>query len=125
MFKKLLAVVAITVVTSTTFAAKVRSARLDQSKQNILIDVTYGGGCGEHKFTLKVGGCLESAPVQCGAQLIEETDDYCEGLIGETISISLQEAGLTGAYYSNASLTIFGDLDSTGNERTQANITLP
>jgi hypothetical protein len=92
------------------FAVEVKSAKLDASKENILVDVAYGGGCEEHSFSLKVGACLESFPAQCRATLVDSNStDRCEAYIHETVVISLKESGLTDSYYKRASLTIAGD----------------
>ncbi len=109
----------------SAFAAQVKSAKLDAQKKNILIDVTYGGGCGEHEFSLKMEGCAESMPVQCHADLIEKTDDGCLALISATVTISLKEYGLTESYYRNGSLTIYGDKDWQTNKLSSATVRLP
>ncbi|MCM2324036.1 MAG: hypothetical protein NDJ90_12320 [Oligoflexia bacterium] len=93
----------------SAFGAEVKSARLDAQKQNILIDVVYGGGCGEHEFSLKmVGGCLETYPVRCTAELVERTNDMCEALIADTVVISLEKYGLNDSYFERATLKIVG-----------------
>ncbi len=126
MFKCLVLTFTIFLFAGNSFAAKVRSARMDQSNTHILIDVTYAGGCSEHKFALKLDDhCLESSPVQCTAELVESTNDGCEALIGETISISLEEAGLNDPYFAGASLTILGDLDWQTNKPSSVQVTLP
>lgn len=107
------------------FSATVKSAKLDAANQNILIDVVYGGGCGQHQFSLKVGGCLESYPVQCTAVLEHKTNDMCEALIYETVVINLKQAGLNNPYYSEGWLTIQGDLDFTTNKLSEATVRLP
>lgn len=107
------------------FGASIKSAGLDAENKNILINVTYGGGCGKHDFSLKLKGCAESAPVQCQADLIEQTDDHCEALLSRTVVISLENAGLTESYYKNGTLTIFGDLDWQTNQKTKATVKLP
>lgn len=123
---KTLVLAAMIVMTAApSFAATVRGAKLDASGKNVLIDVTYGGGCGKHEFSLKTRGCAESYPVQCYAQLIEKTDDMCEALVGTTVVINLAEAGFTGRYYSNGSLTITGDHDWQTKKPSQATVQLP
>lgn len=108
-----------------TFAAQIRSARLDASKKNILIDVTYGGGCGKHSFKLDLKGCAESYPVQCQAELVHQTKDMCEALIGNTVVISLADYGLNTSYYSKGSLTITGDQDWQNKKPSSATVFLP
>lgn len=124
--KTLVLAAMILMTAAPSFAATVRGAKLDASEKNILIDVTYGGGCGKHEFSLKSqGGCLETNPVQCTVQLIEKTDDHCEALVGDTVVINLKEAGLTGRYFSNAYLTITGDHDWKTKKPSQATVQLP
>jgi hypothetical protein len=110
----------------TTFAAQVLGVKLDASKQNLLIDVRYGGGCKKHEFSLQLQGCLESFPVQCKAQLLHKhNNDFCEAMISETVVISLKESGIEGSYFKRGSLTIMGDRDFTSNKPTQATVRLP
>ncbi|NJM09747.1 MAG: hypothetical protein HC883_02295 [Bdellovibrionaceae bacterium] len=123
--KKAFVLVFVSFLASQSFGATVKSAKLDASKKNILIDVVYGGGCGKHDFSLEVGLCFESSPVSCTAELIHKTDDTCEALIGDTIVISLKKAGLTGSYYEGASLTITGDLDWETNKPSKVTVKLP
>jgi len=123
--KKMFLVSVLSLMAAQSFGATVKSAKLDASKKNILIDVTYGGGCGKHEFSLEVGGCLESYPVQCGAQLVHKTDDICEAMISETIIISLEKEKLTDSYYKGASLTITGDLDWQTNKASKVFVKLP
>lgn len=123
--KKNFLVSLLSLMATQSFGATVKSAKLDASEKNILIDVTYSGGCGKHDFSLKIGGCLESYPVRCSAQLVHKTDDACEAMISETIVISLEKAGLTDSYYESASLTITGDKDWQTNKASQANVRLP
>jgi len=106
-------------------AAVVKAAKMDDAKANILIEVTYAGGCGRHDFSLQVGGCLESLPVQCTVELIHKTDDMCEAFVRETIAISLAESGLTDRYFERAFLTIVGDKAWNTDKRSSANVRLP
>ncbi len=124
---KMLVLTAMVLMTAApSFAAKIQSAKLDASGKNILLEVTYGGGCGKHEFSLRShGGCMESNPVQCTFQLIEKTDDYCEALISDTVVINLKEAGLTDRYYSRAYLTIAGDHDWKTKKPSEATVQLP
>src|SRR5689334_5028171 len=101
------------VIASNAFAAQVKSAKYSSVKGGLEIDVVYGGGCKEHKFELRVGGCLESFPVQCGAQLVDlQHEDFCEAFVSRTVFISLEDAKLDESYYSGASITITGDNNS-------------
>lgn len=102
------------ILSTNAFAVEVHSVRLDANQENLLIDVSYGGGCVKpHKFELKMGGCFESMPVQCNAQLIDRTTgDFCEAIVSDTAVINLKKVGITGGYYENGSLTIKGDRKS-------------
>jgi len=123
--KKMFVFAALTLMTANSFGAAVKSAKLDASLKNILIDVTYGGGCAKHEFKLEIGACLESFPVQCSAKLTDNTVDNCEALLMETVSISLESAGLNDPYYQGASITIFGDVDWQTNQPSKATVKLP
>ncbi len=111
----------------STFAATVHSAKLDASKKNILVDVSYGGGCKKHTFTLKMGACLETYPVQCSAELVEKTIggfDACEAIVGQTVTINLAKYRLDEAYFTRGSLAITGDRDMNG-QPSSATVILP
>lgn len=111
----------------SSFAATVHSAKLDAAKKNILVDVSYGGGCKKHTFTLNVGACMETYPVRCSAVLVEKTVgglDMCEAIVGETVKINLAKYRLDEAYYANGSLTITGDRDMNGKP-SSATVILP
>lgn len=103
-------------------AANILSARLDADQKNILMDVAYSGGCKKHTFKLKLHDvCLETYPVQCGADLIEEIEDevdVCQRFIHEQVSVKLKTHKLHDEYYRGARLTIFGD-------RSSASLKLP
>lgn len=87
-------------------AARVLEAKLDSTKENLVIDVQYGGGCKEHTFELKMLGCAESYPVQCQAEVVDlQKADFCEALGYETVVVNLAQAGLKDKYYSGASIT--------------------
>ncbi len=101
-------------------AAEVRGARIDGDK--LLVDVSYGGGCGEHLFDLEIGGCDEKMPVQCQAELVHVTDDVCEKSISRTVEFSLTEKGLDDSYFRNGRLTISGDRSWQTGERSQATV---
>lgn len=123
---KLIALLAFAFAFNAT-AAEIKAAKLDASKKNILVDVVYGGGCKKHVFTLDVGGCLESMPVQCSAKLVHKTiggPDLCEALISETVVLSLKKYGLDDSYYAGGKLTITGDRGFTG-EPSSATVRLP
>ncbi len=124
---KLKLLVLATLLTAGAHAAEVRSANLDAAGKNILVDVSYGGGCKEHTFKLKLAGCLESFPVQCSAQLVETVvggPDFCEAIISKTVKFSLKKYRLTDGYYKGGSLTILGDKNFRG-EDSSATVILP
>ncbi|MEZ0391810.1 MAG: hypothetical protein ACAH59_06315 [Pseudobdellovibrionaceae bacterium] len=104
-------------------ATEIRGARLDATGKNVLIDVSYGGGCENHEFSLKLKGCFESYPVQCQADLVHLTEDHCEAYISETISINLAQSGIQGGYYFNGSLTIQSPEGAPG--KNKATVDLP
>ena len=54
--------------------------------------VSYGGGCGEHEFTLESAGfLLKSLPPKQPLRIIHRSDgDPCRALIKEEISLDLQ-----------------------------------
>ena len=110
----------------SSMAAGVLSAKLDASKKNILVDVSYGGGCKKHTFSLELEGCMETSPVKCSAKLIESIEggfDECEALLHETVVFNLKQYGLVGSYFSKGSLTITGD--SYRGKVSSASVRLP
>ncbi len=107
----------------SSFAATVHSAKLDASKKNILVDVSYGGGCKKHSFSLKIFTCQESYPVTCFANLIEKVEggfDACEAIISETVTLELAKYRLDEAYYSRGTLLILGDNNIDGKPSVTA-----
>ncbi len=126
--KKLIVIAVLCLTVSQSFAAIVRSAKLDKTLRNILIDIEYSGGCKEHKFKLVPGPCFETYPLQCNAKLVDETqDDFCEAFIFQTISIPLTQINidLNDEYYSGAHLYITGDKDYKTKKDSEAFIILP
>lgn len=118
---------ALALSTLSSFAATVHKARLDAAKENILIDVSYDGGCKRDTFSLKLKGCAESFPVQCQAELVHKTVgglDMCEVIISETVKINLSQYRLDESYYSRGSLTITGDMNVSGKP-SSATVILP
>jgi hypothetical protein len=111
--KKLIAIV-LSFTACTAFGAEITGGRMNAEKGVIEVDVRYGGGCEDHDFRIEMQGCLETYPVQCNAKLVDLTqDDFCEAMISRTIEFSLEKEGLAGAYYSQASLVIEGDRESS------------
>ena len=102
-------------------AAEIKGGRFNAKKTAIELDVAYGGGCQKHTFSLQIGSCLESQPVQCReVKLIENANgDACRAYLHETIVLPLNEFGLNNSYYTGASLTINGD------NKTKVTVRLP
>lgn len=111
----------------SSFAATVHSAKLDALNENVLVDISYGGGCKKHTFSITLSGCQETYPVSCQAKLIEKIEggfDPCEALVGETVKINLRKNNLDDSYFSNGTLTILGDLNMNGKP-SSATVKLP
>ncbi|MBT4791076.1 MAG: hypothetical protein HON90_05855 [Halobacteriovoraceae bacterium] len=108
---------------------EVVSASVDAVKKTITVRVSYGGGCEDHKFSLEIGRCLESYPVQCTAKVYDKTTDRCEALIRRNVSFSFEELGLNNDYFDGASINIIGakkyDVETQKVVVTSANISLP
>ncbi len=107
----------------SSFAATVHSAKLDASKKNILVDVSYGGGCKKHTFSLKLVTCQETYPVTCIANLVEKVEggfDACEAIISETVTLELAKYRLDEAYYARGTLIILGDNTVAGTPSAAA-----
>jgi hypothetical protein len=109
----------------SSFAATVHRANIDASGKNILISISYAGGCKKHTFSLKMGGCLESFPVQCSAVLVDKGNgDPCEAIVSQTIAMNIAKYRLDESYYAGGSLTITGDRDMSGKP-SSATVKLP
>lgn len=111
----------------SAFSATVTGAKIDSAKKNILINVRYGGGCKKHTFSLKMGKCFETAPVQCEAKLVEKIEgglDACEMITLDTVKISIAKVGLNDDYFSGGTLTIKGDRNPADGI-SEASVTLP
>jgi hypothetical protein len=79
-------------LTQSALAAQVLHAQYDRDSHSAVIDVVYGGGCGDHQFDLKIVPlCLESYPSQANAQLIHHSNDPCEALIQKRIHLDLSQ----------------------------------
>jgi hypothetical protein len=113
---------ALLLVSVNASALTINSVQLNTEKQAIDFDVTYGGGCEEHKFELKVGACMETFPVMCRATLVDVSakPDFCEALISEVVSIPLKDAGLDTSYYLGASMTF-----TSSGTQTPLHLALP
>lgn len=114
----------VTLAAAQSFGAVVKAARLDSSKRNILVDVTYGGGCGKHEFSLEVGACGDR-PAYCLADLVEKTTDMCEKTVVETVVLNIEEAELSNRFFRGATIEIQGDQDWHSRKRSNAKVTLP
>ena len=91
----------------TANAAEITSAKVDGNK--IVLDVRYGGGCKKHEFSIAIGGCFESLPVQCQAKLVHNVvngPDFCEAIVSDTAEIPFSDVGIEGSYFAGGSLAI-------------------
>lgn len=73
----------------------------------ITLNITYGGGCKEHCFSLYMSPAvfLESYPVQANLYLRHDSNgDQCEALINEDISFNLSPVALLNKIF-------YGDCD--------------
>lgn len=122
---KFLTMTALLAISFNSFSAEILSGKLDASKKNIVLEVKTSGGCGEHKFDLEVGGCLESYPVQCSAKLLHTSTDFCEAIIIETAVLPLAKYGFKDSYYRGGKLTIIGSESSRTGKPSTAVIKLP
>ena len=122
---------AVLMISYLFFAGQAHSATVtdiayDMSGKYLLIGVATSGGCGAHDFSLEVGACFETFPVQCTVKLIESTEDSCEALISGTAVIKLSDYNLdTDTYFSNGFLTVTGDVDSLTGKPSSVSIQLP
>jgi len=123
---KLLLLISIALLTEFSFAAIIKSAKLDDSKKNIIIEVEYSGGCKKHDFSIQLTPCSRSHPAQCSAELIDKTqDDHCEAYITTTIIIALAQYKLSDPAFKNATLTINGDINKSTNKVSNVSVKLP
>lgn len=96
-----------------TFSAVVEKASIDRTGKFLLVDISFSGGCGRHRFRLTVNeACKESQPVQCSATLTHASNDRCEAHIERTLRFPLARLNMNDPYYDQAYLTIHGDGDS-------------
>ena len=72
-------------------AAQVHDARINEENQTIELDISYSGGCVEHKFELKVRNCGRTSPMSCVAELIDKSFDSCRQIIETTIEIPAEK----------------------------------
>lgn len=124
---RVLLVYASLVLSFSSVAAVVDAAKLDASKKNILVEVSYDGGCATHNFSLQVGPCTEGIRVDCPAKLIETISggiDTCEIRQVQTVVFNLRKNGLDAPYYSKGSLRISGSL-TRGGGVSEATVILP
>lgn len=71
-------------------------SNLAVSGDNLTMEASFGGGCGEHEFRLCWGGdVMESEPPQVEVHLIHDGNgDSCEAELTEELSFDLSGAGL-------------------------------
>ena len=101
---------------SFSYAAEINSGQFNVETHKVELNVTYGGGCFQHSFELKLSddGCRESFPVDCDLNLVHSTtkSDSCKALITQDLELDLPDEVLTENYYERAFLTVLGDLDT-------------
>lgn len=98
------------IILASTFvqAALITSAAYDAETDSVVLQLTYGGGCGKHEFSLEHSGrCLETYPLRSTAKLVHQSNDFCEALLYSEEKISLKDFACRPGY-----LTITGDNDS-------------
>lgn len=119
--KNFLIIASLLIPTSQLSAATIKAGKFNAEKKAIELDVVYGGGCSEHKFTLDIGACQETFPVGChSVKLVDLTkNDFCEAIISRKILLPLADVGLNQPYFDRAALTIHGD------DNSKVAITLP
>jgi hypothetical protein len=124
---KILIAVLIILSSLHAWSAQVISANIDESGENLVVEVRYGGGCVDHYFDLDMFMCYEFEPIQCMAMLVEKIPggvDTCAALITEKVTFNLQHYRLTDEYFRGASFTIYGDELADGIE-SSATVILP
>lgn len=96
---------------ATLPSAVIVSAVYDSaSEDDLMITVSYGGGCKEHAFELAFEpACLESLPAQCQARVVHTkgVDDGCEAYLTSEHLVSLEGLGSR-----PANLTLYGENNS-------------
>lgn len=107
----------------SSMAAEIYSAKLDDSQENLIVYVKYAGGCKKHDFSLRVGRCLESMPVQCEAEVVETVKgfDGCEAIKLEEVVFNLHEQNLTDSYFSGATINLY----TKGSQGKRVTVRLP
>lgn len=70
-------------------AAHLHSAVYDASRDELELDLTYGG-CGLESFKLEFGPCMETFPAQIKATL-DDSQDICRGLVRTRLRLSVKE----------------------------------
>lgn len=65
--------------------------KVEAGTSTIAAEVTYSGGCGEHRMDLVAwGGWMESSPVQINALVThDDSDDPCDAVVDEVRSFDL------------------------------------
>ncbi len=113
--KRLLTTGLLLALSSSSFAVTLLSARLDNSKNEILVDVAYNGGCASHDFVLSVDRKTLKAT------LTDNTTDGCEAELLTQLRFPLADHGLNDPQYAGRTLTIF----SADNSKSFAYVVLP
>jgi hypothetical protein len=84
---KLLIALAMILQAPAAFADQIVSAKWLPESSEIELTVRHGGGCKSHQWGLTWnGGCAETFPAQCSANLVHlrGADDFCEALVSTT-----------------------------------------
>ena len=95
-------------MTGHAFAADIIDGHYDQETDEVVLTVSYDGGCEAHQFNLDFDRfCLETYPAQQNAKLIhKDNNDSCKAIIVEEKRIKL---GKKAPVCRTAYLTIKGD----------------
>jgi hypothetical protein len=123
--KKIFIAMILVLISNYSSAAIVKSASVDEKGENLLVEVTYSGGCGAHRFNLKYDGCFATTPAACEVMLVEKTKDFCEKLIHETLTFSLTTYKLNELPFKGSLLTIFGAFDLSSKAPSRVSVQLP
>lgn len=74
------------------FNGSIESVSFDHATDQVVLELSYTGGCMNHRFDLKFSdACLLTAPAKCFAELIqlEGFADRCKAIVKETVRFDL------------------------------------
>ncbi len=91
----------------------------------LVLEVTYGGGCAEHDFAVYVHpGFMESLPVQVRAQLTHDAHgDNCRALLGKELRFDLRPLKEVYQRAYSASGTVIVQLQAPGKASSTTPVT--